>query len=235
MKIKNLLITDDHAYIIDGILAGLKEKFEIENLTTCHSPKEAIEEVEKLKHDLYILDLGFRSDTNIDLRQLEYIHEISKIDTKARIIVFTMREDFALVSLLSKIKQVKAIVLKGPEKKYLQEAVELVLSGEEYLCPRFKAIHKRSEEYRKRAERNKLKNGLLDDREVMLLRMLAAGETSFSIAKKLGYEESTVKSYRRDLKEKLNVSSTIDMVLLGIVLNYISIDDLAIGILSRER
>lgn len=71
MKIKNLLITDDHAYIIDGILAGLKEKFEIENLTTCHSPKEAIEEVEKLKHDLYILDLGFRSDTNIDLRQLE--------------------------------------------------------------------------------------------------------------------------------------------------------------------
>lgn len=47
MRIKNLLITDDHAYIIDGIIAGLREKFEIENLTTCYSPKEAIEQVEK--------------------------------------------------------------------------------------------------------------------------------------------------------------------------------------------
>lgn len=235
MRIKNLLITDDHAYIIDGIIAGLREKFEIENLTTCYSPKEAIEQVEKQKYDLYILDLGFRSDTNIDLRQLEYIHEISKLDTQASIIVFTMREDFALISLLSKIKQVKGVVLKGPEKTYLQEAVEAVLNGNNYLCPRFKSIHKRSEEYRKRAERTKLKNGLLDDKEIMLLRMLAAGETSYSISQKMGYEESTIKSYRRDLKDKLNVSSTIDMILLGIILNYISIDDLAIGILSRER
>lgn len=235
MKIKDLLITDDHAYIIDGIIAGIREKVEIENVTTCYSPDEAIEQVNAKKYDLYILDLGFRSSTNIDLRQLEYIHQISKIDPRARIIIFTMREDFALVSLLSKIKQVKGIVLKGPEKIHLQNAVETVLGGGNYLCSRFKVIHKRSEEYRKRAEKIKLKNGLLDDRDILILRMLATGETSYSMSQKLGYEESTIKSYRRDLKDKLNVTSTIDMILLGIILNYISIDDLAIGILSRER
>lgn len=234
MEIKKLLITDDHAFIIDGIIAGLKEKFDLENVVVCHFPEDAIEQAKTHKFDLYILDLGFRTDTNIDLRQLEYIHRISKIDTAAKIIVFTMREDFALVSLLSKIKQVKAVVLKGPEKIYLQEAVKTVMNGGEYLCPRFKVIHKRSEDYRKRAEKTKLKNGLLDDKEITLLRMLAAGHSSKEIAQKLGYEESTIKSYRRDLKEKLSVSSTIDMILLGIILNYISIDDLAIGVLNRE-
>lgn len=230
MKIKNILITDDHACIIDGIIAGLKEKFSVENIAVSHSPERAIKKVENQKFDLYILDLGFRTKANIDIRQIDYIRQICKMDPKAKIIVFTMREDFAIVSLLSKLKQVKGIVLKGPEKKYLQEAVKVVLAGDRYLCPRFKVLHKRSEDYRSKL---KLKNGLPSEMEITILRMIAMGMTSESIANKLGYKTSTIISYRRDLKQKLNVDTTNDMIILGLMLNYINIDDLALDLLSR--
>ncbi|MBD8388059.1 response regulator transcription factor [Dysgonomonas sp. BGC7] len=230
MEIKNLLITDDHAFIIDGIITGLKEKFMIGNIAVCYSPQEAIDKVENQKYDLYILDLGFRTEANIDVRQIDYIRKISKMDPKAKIIVFTMREDFAMVSLLKKLKHVKGIVLKGPEKKYLQEAVKAVLEGNNYLCPRFKVLHKRSEDYRSKI---KFKNGLPTEMEITILRMVAMGMTSESIANKLGYKTSTIISYRRDLKEKLNVDTSNDMIVLGLILNYINIDDLALDLLSR--
>lgn len=230
MKIKDLLITDDHAFIIDGIIVGLKEKFTIENIAISYSPQEAIEKVKNKKFDLYILDLGFRTETNIDIRQIDYIREIGQIDPKAKIIVFTMREDFAMVSLLSKLRQVKGIVLKGPEKKYLQEAAKVVLAGGSYLCPRFKILDKRSESYRVNL---KLKNGLPTEMEITILRMIAKGMTSECIARKLGYKTSTIISYRRDLKEKLNVDTSNDMIVLGLMLNYINIDDLALDLLSR--
>ena len=168
--------------------------------------------------------------TNIDIRQIDYIREIGQIDPKAKIIVFTMREDFAMVSLLSKLRQVKGIVLKGPEKKYLQEAAKVVLAGGSYLCPRFKTLDKRSESYRVNL---KLKNGLPTEMEITILRMIAKGMTSECIARKLGYKTSTIISYRRDLKEKLNVDTSNDMIVLGLMLNYINIDDLALDLLSR--
>lgn len=230
MEIEKLLITDDHAFIIDGIIAGLKEILTIGRIEVSNSPQGAIEKVEKEKFDLYILDLGFRTEANIDIRQIDYIRKISRLDPNAKIIVFTMREDFAMVNLLSKLKQVKGIVLKGPEKKYLQEAVTVVLKGETYLCPRFKVLHKRSENYRARL---KLKNGLPTEMEITILRMVGMGMTSESIARKLGYKTSTIMSYRRDLKEKLNVETSNDMIVLGLMLNYINIDDLALDLLSR--
>lgn len=119
MEIKNFLITDDHTFIIDGIVIGLKEKFMIGYIAVCYSPQEAIEKAENQKYDLYILDLGFRTEGNIDVKQIDYIRKISKMDPKAKIIVFTMREDSDMISLLKKLKHVKGIVLKGPEKKYL--------------------------------------------------------------------------------------------------------------------
>ncbi|NDV58884.1 response regulator transcription factor [Bacteroides sp. 519] len=232
MDIKNILITDDHALMVDGIIATLKEKINIGHIQVCYSPEEAIEAVSKQTYDLYILDLGFRTSSNIDIRCFNYIKQIATQDAAAKIIVYTMREDFAVVSILSKMKQVKGIVLKGPEKRYLQEAAGTVLEGGTYLCPRFRDIHQRSDEYRKRLERRKIVNGALTEKEISIIKLLAAGLNSEQIAQKLGHTTSTIESYRRDLKLKLNVSNTLDMVITTILLNHITLDDVAINLLK---
>lgn len=233
MEINSILITDDHSLIIDGIKNVLKESFTVHNFICCHNPEQAIASTRKKTHNLYILDLGFRTDANVDIRRMDYIRQISTIDTSAKILVYTMREDFAMVSLLMEIESVKGIVLKGPEKEYLRKAVEIVINGGKYLCPRFKTLHRRSEEYRKRLQKRKLANGIPTDKELAIIRMIARGLDSENIAKELGHTVSTVKSYRRDLKVKFNVSGTIDLVITAILLNYITIDEVALNLLEQ--
>jgi len=232
MAIKNLLITDDHAFLIEGIVSALKEEFSILEIIVCHSPEEAIKQTIAKKFSLYILDIGFRSDANIDVRCIDYIHKIGKIDPQANIIVYTMREDFAMVSLLSKLEQVKGIVLKGPEKNHLLEAVKIVSGGEKYLCPRFKIIHQKSDIYRERLKKRKLVNGMPTGKELAIIRMIATGKDSEQIAIALGHTVSTIESYRRDLKLKFNVSNTVDLILMSIMLNFISLDEVILDLLE---
>lgn len=115
MTIENILITDDHALLIDGIIATLKELFTINNVVVCYTPEKAIEKAKEQNFDLYILDLGFRSDSNVDIRRLDYIREISATNKQAKIIVYTMREDFGMINLLCGLDYVKGVVMKGPE------------------------------------------------------------------------------------------------------------------------
>lgn len=65
--------------------------------------------------------------------------------------------------------------------------------------------------------------------------MIAAGQTSESIANELNHATSTIESYRRDLKLKFNATSTMDMILLAILLNYITLDDVALDLLEESE
>lgn len=232
MEIKYLLITDDHAFLTEGIASSLKDRFVIHNIVVCHSPEEALRNAAQQNFDLYILDIGFRSESNIDIRCIDYIRKIGKINPQAKIIVYTMREDFAMVSLLMELKAVKGIVLKGSEKMYLLQAVEVVSEGELYLCPRFKMIYQKSNAYRERLKKRKLVNGMPTEKEIAIIRMIAIGHNSDEIALALGHTVSTIESYRRDLKLKFNVSNTTDMVLMAILLNFISLDEVILDLLE---
>ena len=236
MEIQKILITDDHIFTIEGIIVILNEKFKVDQFTLAKSPDEALKLVKKERFNLYILDLGFRSvkKSNVDIRELSYIRTIGKLDPKAKIIVFTMREDFGLVTILQKIKQVKAIVFKGPQKEYLQEAVTTVMDGGTYLCPRFITLNEKCEQFRKQTGK-KIEDLSLLTRElkVKTLELLAKGYVSKQIADITGKSEETIKSYRRDLKKVFHAETPNDLLFLALLLNYINLDDLAEDLLDR--
>ncbi len=77
MKIDNVLIVDDHACIVDGIIAELREGFELNNVSIANSPDEAIKQVTNNKFDLCILDLSFHTEeSGINISQINYIRKI---------------------------------------------------------------------------------------------------------------------------------------------------------------
>lgn len=236
MKIDKVLIADDHAFVIEGVIAVLKEKFLIEEFILCTSPEDAVRYAKKKKPDLYILDLGFRSEkrANIDVRQLGYIKKISVIDPDAKIIIFSMREDFGVVSILHRIKQVKGIVFKGPSITYLIDAVGKVMGNDTYLCPRFTDLHQKHELYKKKAEL-KFANieTLPNDQKIKILELLSKGFLSKQIADMLGLSIHTVNSYRKDLQKYFHTYNTNDTIILALLLNHISLDDLTEDLLDR--
>ena len=61
----------------------------------------------------------------------------------------------------------------------------------------------------------------LTKREQQVLRLLAAGETSFSMAFHLGIEESTVRTHVERMRGKLDVSTRAGLVALGFRLGFL--------------
>ncbi len=225
MEINNVLIVDDHDCIIDGIISELREEFKLNNISIANTPEEAIEQVANNKFDLCILDLDFRSERlGISFEQINYIRKICEIDPHTRSIVFTMREDFETIKILTELVCVKGVVLNGADKKCLQKAVRVVMNGGRYFCPGFK---NRCKQYKK----NRIE---LKETDIRILKLLGQGMCSKEIAKELGYKISTVVSYRRDLKEKMNANSTAQMIIIAIVYGYIRIEYLREKLLIQE-
>ncbi len=233
LEIKEVMIVDDHCLVIDGVVSLLKSNFNIGSVSSLTNPDDAVQCVKRQKFDLYILDLGFRTESNVDMRQLEYVREINALHKDARIIVHTMREDYAMVSLLKKMSGVKGIVLKGPERKYLINAVEVVMNGGEYLCPRFKSIYQRSESYRKRLINKRIAIGIPTPKELKIIKLIAAGYTSEEIGNQLGNSKNTIESDRKNINFKLGVSSPSQLIVTALLLNYITLEDVALDMLNR--
>lgn len=233
LEIKSIMIVDDHCLLLDGIISYLQSEFNIGSVCSLTTPEDAIKNAKQEKFDLYILDLGFRTESNVDIRQIEYIREINRLHANAKIIIYTMREDYAMVSLLKNLKGVKGIVLKGPERIYLTKAVEAVMNGGEYLCPRFKSIHQRCESYRKRLINRKITVGMPTQKELKIIKLIAAGYTSEQIAKELRNSKHTIESDRKNINFKLDVSSPSQLIITALLLNYITLEDVALDMLSK--
>jgi len=231
MEIGRMLLVDDHGLLTVGIAHVLRKYFSIQDTDICHTPEEALACTENQKYDLYILDLGFPSETAMNFSSINYLEQISKLHSNANIIVYTMREDFATVSILGELEYVKGIVLKTPEEQYLIEAVKSVINGDRYMCPRYRNIYQRCENYKKRLRKSRLANGLPTSKEIDIIKLIASGKKTSEIAEILGHTVSTIESYRKDLKVKYGVSNTSNLIILALSLNIITIEDIATSLI----
>lgn len=70
IKIKNILVADDHELIVKGICEILKQRFVIEKLRTFTSAKSILDDVKKNRYEMYVLDLEFQDMSGFELIKL---------------------------------------------------------------------------------------------------------------------------------------------------------------------
>lgn len=206
-----ILLIDDHALILEGIQRVLERIPEVQISDTATSGKVAAELINKRDYDVYILDVNLP-----DISGLELAEMIRKHNKSARIIVNTMHEEVWMVNRLIRQK-VDGVVLKSSDAEEIVKAVEHVLQGESYACPRFMAI------------RQKLGDGLVTahpkdvptKRELEVLRAVAKGYNTHEIAKELQISENTVETFRKRLMQKFCAKNAIDLVVKAIVRGWI--------------
>lgn len=206
-----ILLIDDHALILEGIQRMLERIPEVQISDTATSGKVAAELINKRDYDVYILDVNLP-----DISGLELAEMIRKHNKSARIIVNTMHEEVWMINRLIRQK-VDGVVLKSSDAEEIVKAVEHVLQGEPYACPRFMAI------------RQKLGDGLVTahpkdvptKRELEVLRAVAKGYNTHEIAKELQISENTVETFRKRLMQKFCAKNAIDLVVKAIVRGWI--------------
>lgn len=207
IKIKNILVADDHELIVKGICEILKQRFVIEKLRTFTSAKSILDDVKKNRYEMYVLDLEFQ-----DMSGFELIKLLRKRHAEARIIVVTMHDELWNVNHLLEL-DVNGIVLKKASSDYLAKAVNAVMEGKQFCCPRFEQLKKRNSSFRKR---QRARHDQPSRAELSVLKYIADGYSSKEIAEKLFVTEDTIESHRKSLFLKVGAKNAAQLVSIAI-------------------
>jgi len=198
-----LLVVDDHAIVRSGIRRLLSERADIEVLEAANG-EDALRAVQDQPADLIVLDLNLPG-----LGGLELLRRLARTAPKSPILVFSQHAE-AIYATKALEAGARGFVSKNAMPEEFLEAVDAVLAGGT-------AIEKsvqREMTMRDLAEDAYLKP--LTERDIEILRLLAAGNSLSEIAAKLGVAYKTVANTLSRIKEKLGVGQTSELIRIAI-------------------
>jgi two-component system, NarL family, invasion response regulator UvrY len=202
----SVLMIDDHPIVLQGCRRVLRD-MGIEDLFEATNIVQGYRSFLKSRPDMIILDLTFQDD---DLGGLSLIDRIATSDRKARILVFSMHNDPAIIS---KALEGGALsyVLKDTPSSELVTAVEKVMNGEPHLS------HKLAMQVAMmRAKGANQATADLTARELQILTLLGKGHSYDQIAARLGISYKTVTNACSAMRSKLRIGSLAELIRFSI-------------------
>ena len=205
-----VMLVDDHAMIREGYRSLLKKQPRLEVIAEAADGAEAYLKFKQYQPDLVIMDLSLAKQGG-----LETITRIKRRDPAAKILVFSMH-----LNPLFALQAIKAgalgYITKSSTPTVLIEAIYTVYAGDHILSPDMAqalALEKTGHEY--------IALQSLSTREFEIFRMLAESRSKQDISQTLNISLKTVSNCHYLIKNKLNVSSDIELIYLAIRMNVI--------------
>ena len=200
-----LILVDDHAVVRSGLRRLLELNKRIEVIAEADSGEQAYQFYGELEPDVVVMDISMPG-----MGGLESARRIIKRYASAKIVIFSMHESASFASQALK-SGVKGYVTKTGAPEDLTRAVLEVANGKTFLSAEIaqkialEALSGHDEPIHQ-----------LSGREFEVFRLLAEGKKVEEIAEMLKLSQKTVANYYTMIKQKLGVSSPIDMVRLAI-------------------
>ena len=191
-----VLIADDHGVVREGLASMIKRnRADMTVVGEASNGCEAVELWKQHRPDVTLLDLRMP-----ELDGVEVIKEIRARDKNARIIVLTTFDgDEDIYRAIQ--AGAKGYLLKDITREALMESIRRVHMGETSVPLHLVA---------KLAER--VSGETLSERELEVLKLMAAGKSNKEIATALFITEGTVKSHGKSIFAKMNVRSRAEAV-----------------------
>ena len=206
-KKKTILLVNDNELVLNGLIRVLETSFDFEQITGFSNAKQACYEIKKQKYDLFIIDLQLKEMSGFDL-----ITFIRSVQPHASVIVVTKHEEVWTINRMLEM-EVDGIVLKSSPTEHILQAVNSVLKGNRYLCPRFNHL---KNQFRHKHTSQMKQVRLLTEQEKIILRYIVEGLSSREIAETLSLSENTIESHRKNLFVKLDVRNVAQLVAVAL-------------------
>lgn len=198
-----ILIVDDHGVVREGLRKLFVAHFEANVLETA-GIDDALTVYAAERPDVVVLDLNLEGAGG-----LEVLRRITSIDGAARVVVFSMHHE-PLYAVRALRGGARGYVSKSAPVEELISAIRKVRGGEQYID-------------RDLASKIAVSQISSDDplqslsiREVEILRMLGQGKSMTAISDSLGIAYKTVANICTQMKVKLGVDRTADLIRLAI-------------------
>jgi DNA-binding NarL/FixJ family response regulator len=205
-KKHRIYILDDHPLMRKGMVMTLQMELDFEICGQAESAEVALREIPELKPDVAIFDISLPGMNGIELLK----HLIPRMPAMKVLIV--SRHDEEIYAERAIRAGAKGYLMKLEAGDAIVSAIRQILNGGLYLSQKVG-----SQIIMKLAMGNTAHQGedpmsQLSDRELEVYEYLGNGLTTKEIAERLYVSVKTVESYRARIKEKLQISSSNDLI-----------------------
>ena len=196
-----VLIADDHAIVMEGLVSLLKEH-DFDVVGAVGDGEKLIEAARRLKPDVIVTDLSMPGMTGLDvLLKLN----AEKFDSK--VVVLTMHNDAERATQALKAGA-SAFLLKESAGEELVNAIHQALQGRVYLT----AAVTRSVIERMADSPGQASSSELTPRQLDVLRLIVKGQRMKEIASTLRLSTRTVETHKYEMMQVLGLHSTAELV-----------------------
>jgi two-component system, NarL family, response regulator NreC len=199
MKKINIIVVDDHEMFRSGMESLLRKNIDFKVYQGVGTKSELDKVLSKEQINIVLLDISLSGESGLDLLE-ELTHKYPEV----KFIMLTMHEEIQYVKE-SLRKGAMGYLLKESGEKELFESIYDVSRGKKYFKNKISdlLINDMSAP---------LKDQILTDRELTIVRMVADGKITKEIADELCISVRTVETHRSKIMKKLNVSNASEMI-----------------------
>lgn len=206
-KLKIVLV-DDHAVVRTGYRLLLENDPNLEVIAELQSGEEANQQIQALQPDVLVTDLSMPG-----IGGLEAIRRIKLKLPKLKILVFTMHDNAAFLEHALDAGA-NGYITKNSAPNVLVEAVRTIARGERYIDASLQDRLSRQKGSDENDEHKAFAN--LSKREFQIFCKFAEGQSVNQVAEDLSISPKTVANYQTQIKEKLGLHSSADLIKLAI-------------------
>src|ERR1700726_3843041 len=203
-KIK-IVVADDHAILRSGLRMLINAQPDMEVVGEAQDGVEAVQAIQKANPDVAILDVTMPRSGGLDA-----IKEIVARNRSTRILLLTMHEDPAYLRT-ALAAGAAGYVLKKSVDADLLSAIRAVYKGRTYVDSELAEILV-CDAFSKEDRTGSAADGVLSERELQVLKLVAEGFSSREIAEQIYISTKTVETYRPRFAEKLGLKSRPQIV-----------------------
>jgi DNA-binding NarL/FixJ family response regulator len=203
--VHRVMVVDDHPVVRKGLAQLLGTDASLHVCGEASGIREAMDQLNTVKPDLIVLDLALK-----DGNGLELIKRLRSECPNVRVLVASMQEDWLFAERAIHAGAL-GYINKREAPELILEATRTVMSGKVFLNEEMterllaRAINPRESENCSGIE-------LLTDRELEVFTLLGEGQSTRKIAAALHISIKTVETHRENIKRKLNLHGTNELV-----------------------
>ncbi len=201
---KKIFIVDDHPMMREGLAQLIAQETDLVVCGEADDAAPALEQIEKLKPDLALVDITLRSTNGLEL-----IKDLRIREPGLSILVISMHDEFLYAERVLRAGG-RGYVMKQEGGKKLMEAIRHVLSGKTYVSEKISA--KILDSFSGRPAETGSPVERLTDREFQVFQLIGQGLSTKEIAHKLSVSAKTVEVHRVNIKQKLNVGTAPELI-----------------------
>ena len=202
----SVLIIDDHPLFSRGLAMLIESQKTYKVVAMAQNRIEALDELQKTKPDLAIVDLNLGQEDGLDL-----IKDILIYSPKTIVLVLSMHDERYYAERALKAGA-KGYIMKAEAETQVVNAIQTVMEGKIYLSDKER---ERIEEYNSGRDPEKTDSfssvNSLSDRQLQIFTLIGKGLGTVEIASKLNLSIKTIDTHKENIKVKLHCSSSAEL------------------------